>query len=76
MAGVNEIADATIISIPEVQTLNEIFLRTGRLPAEAREVIISEPFATAHLLRPGDSVDIIMRGVRQSLQIVGHRLVA
>jgi putative ABC transport system permease protein len=71
LAGVKEIADATIISIPEVQTLNEIFLRAGRLPEEAHEVIISEPFATAHSLTPGDSVDIIMRGVRLCLQIVG-----
>ena len=71
LAGVKEIADATIISIPEVQTLNEIFLRTGRLPEEGHEVIVSEPFATAHSLKLGDSVDIIMRGVRQGLQIVG-----
>jgi putative ABC transport system permease protein len=71
LAGVKEIADATIISIPEVQTLNEIFLRTGRLPEEGHEVIISEPFATAHSLGLGDSVDIIVRGVRQCLQIVG-----
>ena len=71
LAGVKDIADARIISIPEVQTLNQIFLRTGRLPEEGHEVIISEPFAIAHSLRPGDSVDIIMRGVRQCLQIVG-----
>jgi putative ABC transport system permease protein len=71
LPGVKEIADATIISIPEVQTLNEIFLRAGRLPEEGHEIIISEPFAAAHSLRPGDSVDIIMRGVRERLQIVG-----
>jgi putative ABC transport system permease protein len=71
LAGVKEIADATAISIPEVQTLNEIFLRAGRLPVEGHEVIISEPFATAHSLAPGDSVEIIMRGIRQRLQIVG-----
>ena len=72
LAGVKEIAaDATVISIPEVQTLNEIFLRAGRLPVEGHEVIISEPFATAHSLMPGDSVEIIMRGIRQRLQVVG-----
>ena len=71
LAGVKEIADATIISIPEVQKLNEIFLRAGRLPEEGNEAIISEPFAIAHSLRPGDSVGIIIRGVRQCLQIVG-----
>lgn len=70
LAGVKEIADATIISVPEVQTLNEIFLRPVRMPG-GQEVIISEPFASAHSLRLGDSVDIIMRGVRQCLQIVG-----
>ena len=64
-------ADATVISIPEVQTLNEILLRAGRLPVEGHEVIINEPFATAHSLTPGDSVEIIVRGIRQRLQIVG-----
>ena len=71
LARVSEIADATIISIPEVQILNEIFLRAGRLPEHGDEVIISEPFATAHSLRLGNSVDIVIRGVRQCLQIVG-----
>jgi putative ABC transport system permease protein len=64
LPGVREQVDGTIISIPKDRSLglNGIFLRTGRFPEGGREVIISEPFALAHSLEPGDSVEVILRG--------------
>ncbi len=73
LPGVREHIDGTIISIPKDRSpgLNEIFLRAGRFPEGGREVIVSEPFAFAHSLKPGDSVDAILRGARERLEIVG-----
>jgi len=65
-----------LVSLPEdgeMPVINQIFLRTGRLPrpGSRREVIASEAFALAHGLRPGDQVSAIINGRRDTLEITG-----
>lgn len=59
-------------------TLNRLYLRSGRLPAprSPKEVVISEPFAEAHGLGPGDDMTAVINGRRQELRIVGVGLSA
>lgn len=76
LPGIPEPATGHIVSLPDdgkVQVLNRIFLRKGRLPqlGERREVVVSEAFADANFLKPGDSVVAIINGRRDSLVIVG-----
>ncbi len=73
--GFSEPVTGIITSIPDSSEplLNRLYLRAGRLVESGRynEVIISEAFAEAHKFRPGDKLDIIIRGKRKQLQIVG-----
>lgn len=75
LPGLAEPADGTILSIPEDRPmrLNTLFLRTGRFPevGKANEVILGEAFAKAHGFQPGDSIDVILRGAKERLTIVG-----
>lgn len=67
-----------VVSLPEHGSplLNALALRSGRLadPGSADEVVISEPFAEAHDLQPGDSFTAVLRGRKRTLQIVGTAL--
>ena len=73
--GYDEPVNGLITSIPDSgqSLLNRLYLRRGRLIESGRndEVIIAEPFAEAHRLSPGDSLDVIIKGKRKKLQIVG-----
>lgn len=64
-----------IISIPDGRQpdVNRLYLREGRLPApeRAEEVAVSEAFAGAHGLRPGDGLRVIIRGRYETLIITG-----
>ncbi len=75
LPGLSEPADGTILSIPEDRPmrLNTLFLRTGRFPevGKTNEVIVGEAFAKAHGFQPGDSIDVILRGAKERLMIVG-----
>lgn len=51
--------------------LNALYLRRGRLAEEAGETVLSERFAEAHGLQPGDEIVALLNGRRQTLQIVG-----
>lgn len=53
--------------------LNRLYLRRGRLiePGHANEVVVSESFATANGLRPGDTLAALLNGHRETLRIVG-----
>jgi len=64
------------IPIPDRATLNDLFLRRGRYPAPGRsdEVLVSEAFALARDLRPGEVVGAIVNGRRRDLEIVGIAL--
>ncbi len=77
---VNDFADPVIgrlVSIPDKSTpkLNALYMRQGRLPeTDKPEVLISEPFALAHQLKPGDSIIAIINGRRQKLSVSGIAL--
>ncbi len=78
LPGLAEPADGTILSIPEDRPmqLNRLTLRAGRMPeaGKADEVVLGESFAQAHGFTPGDSVDVLLRGARERLEIVGIAL--
>lgn len=67
-----------VLSIPESgePTLNHLALRAGRFVAPGRpdEVVISEPFADAHGLGPGDTLKAILNGNKRTLRVVGVAL--
>jgi putative ABC transport system permease protein len=73
--GMNEPVLGQLISLPPSGggALNDLFLLSGRLPEPERraEAVLSEPFAKAHDLRPGDSLKAVINGHRQSLDVVG-----
>ena len=73
--GFHEPVVGTVTSIPDdgEPLLNRLYLRAGRTIEAGRndEIIISEAFAGAHDLRPGDSLHVIINGKRKRLHIVG-----
>ena len=73
-----EPAVGRLISLPPrpEQGLNKVFLRAGRYaePNQDGEVLVGEAFAKVHDLQPGDSVEAILNGRKQSLRIVGIAL--
>lgn len=76
LPGVEATCTGHLVSLPEdgeMPVINQIFLRTGRLPRPGarREAIASEAFALAHGLRPGDTVTAIINGRRDTLEITG-----
>jgi len=66
---------ARLVSVPDEgrPALNDLFLRSGRYlaPRARDEVLVGESFATAHGLRPGDTVSAVINGRWQRLRIVG-----
>ncbi|MBW0368069.1 ABC transporter permease [Ensifer adhaerens] len=78
VAGYLEPVVAQVISLPDSgpQLLNALVIRSGRLvdPKRANEVVVSEPFAEAHRLKPGDGIEAILRGRKRTLEIVGTAL--
>ncbi len=65
-----------INSLPEQGELqlNRLHLRRGRLirgPDARGEVLVSEAFAEAHHLQPGDSLAAVLNGRKQSFRIAG-----
>lgn len=75
MPGLNEPATAKLISLPAqpAHGLNRLHLRSGRFVERGRtgEVLVSEAFAQAHHLRPGDHVRAILNGKLSQLRVVG-----
>ena len=73
--GFHEPVIGTVISVPDngEPLLNRLYLRAGRLIEAGRndEIIISEAFANAHKLKPGDTLHVIIKGKREKLRIVG-----
>ncbi|MDO8342747.1 MAG: FtsX-like permease family protein [Cellvibrio sp.] len=66
------------VSIPDGRQpqLNQLFFRAGGLPDPERDdqLVVSEAFAEAHELQPGDSLAVIINGRYQHLQIAGIAL--
>jgi putative ABC transport system permease protein len=68
----------SFVSIPENHPprLNQLALRAGRMPldTEPDEILINEPFAEAHALAPGDTIEALLNGRKRVLNIVGLAL--
>ncbi|MFN3685539.1 ABC transporter permease [Salinarimonas sp.] len=73
-----EPASAILVSLPDIgeQRLDLITLRSGRLPlpADEREVVVSEPFANAHGFSIGSTFSAILNGRKRELRVVGTAL--
>ncbi len=73
-----EPASAQFVSVPDFrdQVLNRLTLRQGRypIPADDREVVVSEPFANAHGYAIGSTFHAILNGQKRELRIVGIAL--
>ncbi len=73
--GLAEPATGQINSLPDRRTpeLNRPLLRAGRLlaPAARDEILVSEAFADAHHLLPGDTVAALLNGRKLDLRVVG-----
>lgn len=67
-----------IYSIPEGRQpgLNRLYLRQGSLPEPgySNQVVVSEPFAQAHNLMPGHTLQAIIKGRLETLTITGVAL--
>ena len=76
--GLAEPAIGRLIGIPErrVPILNDLHLRRGRWiePGRRDEVLVSEAFADANRLAPGDTLGAVLHGRWQRLRIVGVAL--
>lgn len=76
--GMTEPATAKLISVPDSgqSLLNQVYISRGRMlePGRNGEVVVSEMFADAHGFAPGDSVNAIINGKLQQLNIVGVAL--
>lgn len=77
--GFNMPVRGQLISLPDEggqPQMNQLFIRRGRIvdPQKDNEVIISEPFADAHNLEPGNRMSAIINGRRKQLTIVGIAL--
>lgn len=75
VAGYDEPATGRLISVPADgrPRLNDVFLRRGRWiePGRPDDVVVSEAFANAHHLAPGDRLAALINGRRRELQVVG-----
>ena len=78
VAGFTDPVSGHIVSLPDHShgLLNQIYLRHGRLfePGRDNEVVISEEFANAHSLQPGDNINATINGRRKKLSIAGIAL--
>jgi len=67
-----------LVSVPDHgrPSLNQLVIRSGRLPSTGatREAVLSEPFAEAHGLRPGDALRAVINGNWRELRVVGTAL--
>ena len=76
--GFDDPVSGHILSLPDNSRglLNQIYLRNGRLiePGRDNEIVLSEEFAHAHKLQPGDKLRATINGRRKSLTIVGIAL--
>ena len=75
VAGLGVPALGRFVSVPDAQRpkLANLHLKSGRYVAPGRrdEVVISENFALANRLRPGDSLAAVINGALRQLHIVG-----
>jgi len=76
--GFADLVSGHLMSLPDNSRglLNQIYLRSGRLvePGRDNEVLLSEEFADAHELIPGDKIHATINGRRKMLTVVGTAL--
>ncbi len=76
--GLEEPAGGLMISMPERRdpVLNDLYIRDGRYfsPGRSDEILVSEAFAEANELRPGDRIGAVINGAREEFTIVGIAL--
>lgn len=72
---IEEPINAVLLSLPDERSpmLNDIVMRSGSYFTGRRddEVIVTDSFARAHRLRPGDSLTLLVNNRRQEMRIVG-----
>lgn len=75
VAGFDDPVDGRLVSIPDGRQplINRLHLRSGHLPESGRAdaVAVSEPFAEAHGLQPGDELVGIINGRLETLTVTG-----
>ena len=73
--GLDEPASGNVRSLPDYgePELNRLFLRHGEWlkPGSRREVLVSEAFAEANELKPGDAIALLLNGRRQKFRVAG-----
>lgn len=76
LEGMVEPASLLLVSVPQEGGLNRLYLRAGALPHPdaANEAVVSQDFATAHGLREGAHLTVVMNGKRRDLVITGIAL--
>ena len=78
IAGFPEPVTARIVSLPDIgqPLLNIPYIRKGRMiePYRSDEVLVSEAFAEAHHLSPGDTFGAVINGRWKTLVVVGTAL--
>ncbi|TNF62737.1 MAG: FtsX-like permease family protein [Deltaproteobacteria bacterium] len=78
MVGLLTPAHGQIISLPAQgrPPMNDVLVKSGRFPESGRgnEVLIYEPFAKEHDLRPGSTVPAVLNGKLHELIVVGLAL--
>lgn len=78
MDNVAEPVMAQLISVPggRQPLLNRLAIRQGRIVSAGRddEAVVHEPFAEAHGLVIGDTLSVLMNGVKREVRIVGIAL--
>src|SRR5437016_6063347 len=76
--GLEEPASGMVRSLPDFgqPQLNRLFLRAGAdlAPGSRGKVLVSEAFAQANQLHPGDTIAMLLNGKRQELRIAGIAL--
>lgn len=76
--GFDDPVTGMLVSLPDERppSLNRLYMVRGRRPAPDRpwEIVISEAFAEAQALAPGDGIVGIINGRREQLTIVGVAL--
>ncbi|MHB1216238.1 MAG: ABC transporter permease [Thiobacillus sp.] len=75
VAGFSDPITGQILSLPDVgeAQLNRLYFKRGRTvqPWSTDEVVLSDTFADAHRLQPGDTLAAIIHGKRKTLTVVG-----
>jgi len=75
--GMAEPASVLLLSLPDTrrQTLNRIYLRSGRLPETQKgEAVISAGFARAHGLTEGSPIRVLINGRQRQVRVSGTAL--